>query len=182
MQIMHAQSTFAWCFLTWCLYRPVDKASPNKKDRKKPYQKKERPKINNAKSGRFIQSSSVFSEGLAAGPPVIRSDRYLSHRDHDAAAVIEAPTIVKSSWNIDKRAEENVINDLLLVDDEDDSSEEEAQYMPVLLPLHENKLGFRKHFNIKQELKIEIKKEKADASLDETSSGSSSVKIMVSLL
>ncbi|KAK9718975.1 RNA polymerase III RPC4 [Popillia japonica] len=100
---------------------------------------------------RYIQSSSVFSEGAGElRKPKIYSDRYLSNGDRDQS-MVAMPKIIKTKWEVDTKEEKCVINELLADEEDASSSENEGEYSPVVLPLKNNKVGFMKTFQVKKE-------------------------------
>lgn len=158
------------------------KTTQQRKFDKRPQQRS--PRKSNAKpSNRFVQASSVFSEGTAEiKRPNINSDRYLSYRNNDVtAAAMEIPKVIKKNWTVNKKEEDEVRNELL-ADDENSSSDEDCTYQPIVLPLRENKVGFLKNFQMKKECDVEVKREECDGEVprnEDSSSGSIKFEVII---
>nr|XP_023016237.1 DNA-directed RNA polymerase III subunit RPC4-like [Leptinotarsa decemlineata] len=81
------------------------------------------------KEQNIIQSSGIFSEG--AGGDIIRTSRW-TRGDNDGSSGLPSmtmPTFKKHSYQIDKRTEDNVLDDIIGCDE--DSKDEKLPFHPV---------------------------------------------------
>ncbi|XP_049766612.1 DNA-directed RNA polymerase III subunit RPC4 [Schistocerca serialis cubense] len=126
--------------------------------------KKERdPRPNRTRNANYVQSTGIFSEGLAAGEKK-RGTRvsYGSERDNEATFIPKPKLNLTYERKFDKEEDEQKLKELLRDDFVDDPAALDKSFAPVELPM------IKREKNVKQEIKTEVKPEiKKEKDVDE---------------
>lgn len=104
----------------------------NRRDDKGKEKYKDRRQNKKDNAPRYVQSSGVFSEGV--GNDVVRTRSWggaRGERDNDSAGTpsISMPTIKKNSFQVDKKNEDSVLNNITGCDEESD--DEKLPFKPI---------------------------------------------------